>query len=193
MPQSLLSRRARSPPPPPSNARAVQEGSSWLFPDAWERYLAPIPEAERGDLVRAYHARLTSDDAAVRAAACVAWSVWEATTSKLLEDAELVESFAGPMAESLARIECHYFVNSGFLGPDNHLLHPARCARIAHIPTVIVQGRYDLVCPMKSAWDLHKLLPAAQFVVVPDAGHSAFDVGNQRALLDATDAFRAVR
>ncbi len=99
-------------------------GSNFVFPDAWEQYLAPIPPAERADLVRAYHKRLTSDDAAVRAEACRAWSVWEGRTSKLLPDQDLVESFGGPMAESLARIECHYFVHGGFFGPDNHLLHP---------------------------------------------------------------------
>lgn len=121
-----------------------QEGSSWLFPDAWENYLAPIPLAERGDLVRAYHKRLTSDDAAVRAEACAAWSVWEGSTSKLLIDPDVVAQFSGDrFAESLARIEAHYFVNNGFFDFDgeNHLLHPSRIARLAGIPSVIVQGR----------------------------------------------------
>lgn len=115
-------------------------GSNFVFPDAWEQYLAPIPVEERGDLVKAYYKRLTSADAAVRAEACRAWSVWEGSTSKLYHDESLVESFGGPMAESLARIECHYFVNSGFMDASNHLLAPARIARIRSIPSVIIQG-----------------------------------------------------
>jgi len=120
-------------------------GSNFVFPDAWEHYLAPIPEAERKDLVGAYHKRLTSEDPAVRAEACKAWAIWEGRTSKLLPDQDLIDSFGGPMAESLARIEAHYFVNGGFFGHDNHLLHPARVDRIRGIPAVIVQGRYDMV------------------------------------------------
>ena len=115
-------------------------GSNFVYPDAWEHYLAPIPAAERGDLVRAYYARLTSDDAAVRAEACRAWSIWEGSTSKLYPDDALVEQFGGPMAESLARIEAHYFVNGGFFDESNHILHPERIARIRGIPAVIIQG-----------------------------------------------------
>jgi proline iminopeptidase len=165
-----------------------QEGSSWLFPDAWEAYLAPIPVEERGELIAAYHKRLTSEDASVRAAACVAWSTWEGRTSKLLEDAELVGQFSSDrFAESLARIECHYFVNGGFM-EEGALLGGIDAIR--HIPTVIVQGRYDVVCPAKSAWDLHTAWPEAKFEIIPDSGHSAFDVGIQKALLDAVDSFR---
>ena len=128
-------------------------GSDWLFPDAWEAYLAPIPVEERGDMVRAYYKRLTSEDAAVRAEACKAWSIWEGSTSKLYPDEQLVDQFGGPMAESLARIECHYFVNNGFFDASNHLLHSERIERIRHIPAVIVQGaffrahRHPLVFP----------------------------------------------
>ncbi len=169
-----------------------QEGSSWLFPDFWEDFLAPIPAAERGDLVKAYHARLTGPDAAVRAAACRAWSIWEGRTSKLRVDADVVAQFSGDaFAESLARIEAHYFVNGGFFAAGEELLAPARIARLAGIPAVIVQGRYDVVCPAKSAWDLHRAWPAAALTLVPDAGHSQFEAGIQAALLDATDAFRA--
>jgi proline iminopeptidase len=173
-----------------------QEGSSWLFPDAWEDFLKPIPLAERGDLVRAYHRRLTSDDALVRASACAAWSIWEGRTSKLLMDPDVVAQFSGDrFAESLARIESHFFVNDGFFdfAGENYLLHPSRINKIRSIPTVIVQGRYDVVCPMKSAWDLHVAFPEADFRVVPDSGHSAFDVGIQKELLDATDRFRGAR
>lgn len=115
-------------------------GTSFIYPEEWEQYLAPIPEAERGDLLKAYYTRLTSEDAAVRAEACQAWSIWEGSTSKLYKDAALVDQFGGPMAESLARIECHYFTNNGFFDETNHLLHPDRIARIRSIPSVIIQG-----------------------------------------------------
>jgi proline iminopeptidase len=115
-------------------------GTSFIFPDAWEHYLAPIPVEERGDMVRAYYARLTSEDPAVRAEACRAWSIWEGSTSKLFQDEALVDQFGGPMAESLARIECHYFMNGGFFDASNHILHPDRIARIKNIPAVIIQG-----------------------------------------------------
>jgi len=172
-----------------------QDGASWLWPDAWEDYVAPIPEAERGDLIRAYHARLTGADAAARAAACKAWSVWEGRTSKLRQDPDVVAQFAGDaFAESLARIEAHYFMHEGFVNDAaGGLLAPARIAALAGIPAVIVQGRYDVVCPIKSAWDLHRAWPAADFKIIDDAGHSAYEAGTQAALLDATDRFAAAQ
>ena len=165
-----------------------QEGASILFPDAWEPYLAHIPEAERGDLVAAYHKRLTSEDPAVRLQAAKIWSGWEGATSKLLPDA----SFAGHYEEdefalAFARIEAHYFVNRGFFEVDGQLLQGA--GRIRHIPGVIVQGRYDVVCPIISAWALHRAWPEADFVISPDAGHSAWEPPNTRALVAATDKF----
>jgi proline iminopeptidase len=165
-----------------------QQGASILFPDAWEPYLAHIPEAERGDLVAAYHRRLTSDDPAVRLAAAKIWSGWEGATSKLLPDA----SFAGHYEEdefalAFARIEAHYFVNRGFFDIDGQLLRDA--GKIRHIPGVIVQGRYDVVCPIFSAWALHRAWPEADFVISPDAGHSAWEPPNTRALVAATDKF----
>jgi proline iminopeptidase len=164
-----------------------QEGASALFPDAWEKYLAPIPAVERGDLLHAYHRRLTSPDAAVRLEAARAWSVWEGTTSSLLVDEERVEkSGEVEFAEAFARIECHYFVNRGFLRP-NQLLD--EIGKIRHIPAIIVQGRYDVVCPMTSAWDLHRAWPEAEFIVVKDAGHSAREPGIAAALRHATDRF----
>lgn len=166
-----------------------QRGTSAIFADYWEAYLAPIPEDERGDLLRAYHKRLTSEDPAVRLEAARAWAVWEGSTSRLLPDPELIQRFSGDkFAEAFARIECHYFVNRGFFRSDAQLLEDAR--RIEHIPTVIVQGRYDVVCPMESAWALHKALPNAEFVLVPDAGHSMYEPGITRALVAATDQFR---
>jgi proline iminopeptidase len=165
-----------------------QEGASWIFPDAWEQYLAPIPIEERDDLVSAYYRRLTSDDAETRAIAAKAWSVWEGSTSRLIVDPDLQSKFSqDEFADAFARIECHYFMNRGFFETDDQLLK--NCDRIRHIPTVIVQGRYDVVCPMASAWDLHKALPDAEFIVVQDAGHSMMEPGILSALVDATDRF----
>ncbi len=169
-----------------------QEGASQLFPDAWETYLAPIPPRERGDLMRAYHKRLTGRDRAVRLRAARAWSVWEGTTSKLFTDPALVKRFAGSkFAEAFARIEAHYFVNKGFLRRDDQLLRDV--GRIRRIPGVIVQGRYDVVCPMRSAWDLHRAWPEAELVVVPDAGHSMTEPGIRSALITATERFAKLR
>jgi len=163
-----------------------QGGADFLFPDAWEDYLAPIPGEERGDLVSAYYKRLTSGNAEERLAAARAWSLWEARTSKLLVSEDLQNKYENPdFALAFARIECHYFIHRGFFQRDDHLLHHAD--RLRDIPGVIVQGRYDVVCPMTSAWDLHAAWPASQLIVVPDAGHSAFEPGIQAALLQATE------
>ena len=165
-----------------------QRGASILYPDAWEGYLAPIPEAERGDLLTAYHQRLTSPDPAVRLQAAKAWSGWEGSTSKLLPDADFVGHFEeDEFALAFARIECHYFVNKGWLDPEDQLLRDAH--RLRDIPGVIVQGRYDVVCPMESAWALHRAWPEADFIITPDSGHSAFENPNARALVAATDKF----
>ena len=166
-----------------------QEGASALFPDAWADYLAPIPVAEQGDLIAAYHRRLTSEDPVVQLAAARAWSVWEARTSHLIVDDDQVKSFDGEaFALAFARIECHYFVNRGFFRSDTQLLDDVD--RIRHLPGVIVQGRYDVVCPMDTAWQLHRRWPEARLVVVPDAGHAAFEPGIAVALIAATDGFR---
>jgi proline iminopeptidase len=164
-----------------------QSGASWVFPDWWQDFLTPIPAQERSDLVGAYYRRLTGEDEIARLAAAKAWSLWEARTATLLESQALQEHFtAAHVALSLARIECHYFVNDAFLAPDQ-LLRGTR--RLARIPGVIVQGRYDLICPMRSAWELHEAWPTAQLVVVPDAGHAAFEPGIRSALVSATDGF----
>jgi proline iminopeptidase len=166
-----------------------QSGASELFPDVWESYLAPIPEAERGDLLTAYHRRLTGSDSAAAVEAAKAWSIWEGATSYLLTDHSHVDHFADPdFAIALARIECHYFVNGCFLGSEDQLIRGVDLIR--HIPTVIVQGRYDVVCPVRSAWDLHAAWPEAELRITPDAGHSAFEKGNASALVAATDGFR---
>jgi len=165
-----------------------QEGASNIFPDAWEEYLKPIPLEERGDLLNAYYKRLTSEDKRVRLEAAKAWSIWEASTSKLFLDKSLMNSFGeSAFADAFSRIECHYFVNKGFFEREDQLL--LNVDKIRHIPAVIVQGRYDVVCPMVSAWELHKVWSEAEFIVVPDAGHSMTEPGIQTALIDATDRF----
>ena len=166
-----------------------QFGASEIFPDVWESYLAPIPAGERDDLLHAYYRRLTGDDQAVALEAARAWSVWEGATSFLLRDEKHVEhSGEADFALALARVECHYFVNDAFMGNERQLLDGVDAIR--HIPAVIVQGRYDVVCPMRSAWDLHRAWPEAELKITPDAGHSAFEPGNTAALVEATDAFR---
>lgn len=165
-----------------------QDGASHLFPDVWETYLAPIPPRERKDLMQAYYKRLTSSNRALRLAAARAWSIWEGSTSKLQTDPELVKKFGGGrFADAFARIECHYFVNGGFLKTDDQLLRGVK--RIRDIPAVIVQGRYDVVCPMRSAWDLSKAWPEAKLIVIPDAGHSMSEPGIKDALIRETDRF----
>ncbi|MEB2322263.1 MAG: prolyl aminopeptidase [Sorangiineae bacterium] len=165
-----------------------QEGTSHLFADAWEAFLEPIPEQERGDLVTAYHKRLTSEDPAERLRAAKAWSVWEASTSFLYQDPAYIQRNADDeFSLAFSRIESHYFVNGGFLARESQLLD--EIDRIRHIPGVIVQGRYDVVCPMQSAWELHRAWPEAELHIVPDAGHSAYEPGNVDALVAATDRF----
>lgn len=165
-----------------------QEGASYIYPDAWEPYFDHIPEDERDDMVGAYYKRLTSEDPEVRVAAARAWSIWEGSTSKLFPDLNLLNRFGdATFAEAFARIECHYFINRGFMLNDSQLLDDVE--KIRHIPTVIVQGRYDVVCPMTSAWDLHRALPEAEFNLIADAGHSAHEPGITAALVAATDKF----
>jgi proline iminopeptidase len=163
-----------------------QEGASRIFPDAWERYLAPIPPAERGDLMRAYHARLTSSDRAVQLQAARAWSLWEATTSTLLPSESMQSAMVRDnFALAFARIECHYFVNKGFFDHEDQLLRDI--AKIGHTPAVIVQGRYDVVCPMETAWALHRALPHAELIIADGAGHSAFEPEILHHLIQTTD------
>jgi proline iminopeptidase len=165
-----------------------QWGTSELFPDAFEAYRDAIPPGERGDFIKAYHLRLTSDDPAVRSAAAKAWSVWEAATSYLHVNADYVAR-AGEdrFALAFARIECHYFVNRGFFERETQLLDDI--GKIRQIPCVIVQGRYDVVCPTVTAWALHRAFPEAELRIVPDAGHSAFEPGIVHELVTATDRY----
>ena len=164
-----------------------QEGCSKIYPDAWENYVKIIPKDERHDFVKAYHKRLTSEDLAVRKEAGKAWSIWEGSTSKLIPIPEVVAGFGDDdFADAFARIECHYFINKGFFTEDNFLLN--NVDKIRHIPTVIVQGRYDVVCPAESAWDLHRAFPEAKLHIIQDAGHSLSEAGIIDALVSATDA-----
>ena len=166
-----------------------QEGASRIFPDYWEDFVAPVPPAERHDLLHAYHRLLTGEHDIARMAAAKAWSVWEGRTATLLPNAAVVKHFGDPhVALSLARIECHYFVNQAFLRPAQ-LLDDA--SRLAGIPGVIVHGRYDLICPFENAWALHQAWSGSELVVVPDAGHAASEPGIRSALVAATDRFAA--
>ena len=165
------------------------QGASAIFPETWEQYVRIIPEAERGDMVGAYYRRLTSEDEAVQREAAYAWSIWEASALKLLPDQKTIDEFTEPeMAIALARIECHYFINNCFFETDNYLIE--HIDRIRHIPAVIVQGRYDIVCPVMSAWDLHRAWPDATLKIIPDAGHASLEPGIASALVEATDNFR---
>jgi proline iminopeptidase len=165
-----------------------QFGASMLFPEQWAHYLAPIPPAERDDLLGAYHRRLTSADEAVRLAAARAWSVWEGATSSLVPNPAREAQYGGAQfALAFARIEAHYFVNRGFFSSENELLDGVD--KIRSIPAVIVQGRYDVVCPMTTAYELHRRWPEADFRVVVEAGHSAYEPGIMAELLAATDRF----
>lgn len=164
-----------------------QEGASWLFPDKWERFLAPIPAEERGDLISAYHKRLTGADPHAQIEAARAWSLWEGETITLLpnqasSDLHALDSYA----LAFARIENHYFVHAGFFA-EGQLLRDV--GRIRHIPGVIVQGRYDMATPAATAWALHRAWPEAEFHLIPDAGHAFNEPGILDRLIRATDAF----
>ncbi|KAG6834220.1 hypothetical protein H0H93_011083, partial [Arthromyces matolae] len=166
-----------------------QDGASHLFPEAWDEYIAPIPEAERSDMILAYHAQLNSTDAETRLNAARAWSKWEMATSRLFVDpAYLQRSENDDFANAFARIENHYFVNEGFMR-DGQLLEKQGIDKIRHIPTVVVQGRYDVVCPATTAYALKKVFPELELHIVPDAGHSSRETGIAKLLVEATNKF----
>jgi proline iminopeptidase len=166
-----------------------QKGCDLIFPDLWEKYVAPIPQEERGQMIQAYYKRLTSEDQQTRIAAARAWSGWEGSTIKLLPDPATVSTFEElHMSLSIARIECHYFINRCWFKTDNQLIE--NISRIRHIPAVIVHGRYDVVCPIKNAWDLHKAWPESQLQIIADAGHAADEPGILDALVKATEKFK---
>lgn len=162
-----------------------QEGTSRLFPDAWEKYLEPIPEAERHDMVPAYYRQLTGPDQVQQLRAAKAWSVWEGVTATLKSNPSVVDSFADSHAAlSIARIECHYFMHQSWL-EDNQLVRDV--GRIRHIPAYLVHGRYDVICPLEQAMDLSRAWPEAELTIVEDAGHAIVEPGITQALLHALD------
>ena len=165
-----------------------QDGASHVFPEAFEPYRDHIPIEEQGNLIKAYYARLTSDDVEVRRGAAREWTRWEMATSRLFPDPEYLDKAEDlDFAVAFARIECHYFINAIFV-EEAYILNNS--SKIKHIPTVIVQGRYDMVCPPRSAWQLHKALPHSKLVMVADAGHSMGEVSIARELVAATDAIQ---
>lgn len=167
-----------------------QFGASEIFPDVWESYHNHIPTEERHDFVSAYYKRLTHADADVRLAAAKVWSKWEAATSRLLVDLKSVDAFDDPtFALQFARIECHYFMNNAFFNTDNYLIE--NVSKIKHIPAAIVQGRYDVVCPARSAWDLHRAWPESQLHIIADSGHAASEPGIRSKLIELTEQFKA--
>ena len=164
-----------------------QQGASRIYPDKWERFVAPVPEAARGDMVGAYRRHLTGDDRAVRIAAARAWSGWEGETIRLLPDAALSATHdADDFALAFARIENHYFVHGGWL-EDGQLIRDA--GKLVDIPGVIIHGRYDMACPAETAWALHKAWPQARFELIEGAGHAYNEPGILNALIRATDEF----
>ncbi len=163
-------------------------GVAPLRPAEWERFLAPIPEAERGDLVAAYHRRLFGDDPEEQRRTAVAWSEWEASMVTLIQDPELEKELVEEHAAlAIARISAQFMLRRGWLEREDQLLRDVE--RIAHLPCVIVHGRYDLICPPRAAFDLHRLWPGSELVLVPDAAHLAFDGGIARELVRAADSF----
>jgi proline iminopeptidase len=165
-----------------------QEGCSWIFPEAFEDYLRPIPPAERGDLIAAYYLRLTDPDPDVQLKAARAWSAWEGKTLSLLPDPERVRRFSEEAyALAFARIECHYFIHGGFFDADDQLIRAAD--RLKRILGVIVHGRYDVVTPAKIAVDLARAWPEADLRIVADAGHAMTEAGIVHELVSATNRF----
>lgn len=166
-----------------------QRGASALYPDYWLDYLNEIPPAERHDMVSAYYKRLTSSNEQVRLSAAKAWSIWEGRTATLLPNNNVLEHFSDPWAAlSIARIECHYFVNQSFFRPDQLL---EEVGKLKDIPGYIIHGRYDTVCPLEQAWALHQAWPQAQFKVIAGCGHSAMEKGIRSALIEAADELGA--
>lgn len=168
-----------------------QQGANNIYPDEWEKYIEPIPEGERDDLVKAHYKRLTGDNYETQLKSAKAWSKWEGATSKLIQDPELINHFNNPeSAIAFAKIECHYFINNIFLEGNNYIID--NVDKIKHIPTKIVHGRYDIVCPVKNAWDLHKAMPESELKIIPNAGHSISEPDITKELLRAVEDFKTL-
>ncbi len=167
-----------------------QYGASKIFPDAWEKFLEPIDKENRDDLIGAYHKIFDGDDEKKKLEAAVAWSKWEASASTLSYKPEIINSFSNPkFALAFAFIENHYFINKGFLENENQLISTDNINKIRHIPTKIIQGRYDIVCPMETAWELYRNWPEAELIIAPSSGHSAIEKEITHFLVSATDEY----
>ena len=165
-----------------------QKGCSYIYPDEWENYKSIIPKNEQSNFVKAYYKRLTSTDQKIRSKAAEKWAKWEASTSKLIPDKNSLHHFDDTkVAEAFSRIECHYFINKGFFKYDGWILDQLEVLK--SIPISIVQGRYDVVCPMQSAWDLHKKMLHSKLYIIPDSGHSMMEKGIQKKLIELTELF----
>ncbi len=165
-----------------------REGANNIFPDRWESFLAPISPDKRNNLLKAYYEILTGDDHSKKIEAAKAWSTWEGSTVRLLLDENFIGDFSDEkFAEAFARIECHYFMNNCWFDSDNYLIE--NIDKIRNIPAVIVHGRYDIICPVVQAWDLHKAWPEADFHIIPDAGHSIYEEGIKNKLIEYTDKY----
>jgi proline iminopeptidase len=168
-----------------------QEGASKIFPDEWERFLEPIPVEERGDMIGAYFRRLTSPEKSLRRRAALAWSRWEGANLRLFFDPQKFDDFAEETrADALARIECHYFIHGCFLEEDDWIL--TRMGKLARIPAVLVHGRYDTICPLENAWELHRAWPGSELRIIPDAGHTSGETGTLDALIDTLDRLASI-
>ena len=167
-----------------------QYGASEIFPEAWDEFLKPIKENERGNLMNAYNKIFLGNDEKKKLDAAVAWSKWEASVSTLSYKPELVSSFSeSKFALAFALIENHYFINKGFLQNENQIISTESIDKIRHIPTKIIQGRYDIVCPMATAWELSKNWPEAELIVAPSSGHSAFEKEITHHLISSTNEY----
>ena len=168
-----------------------QEGANNIFPDRWESFLAPIPIEKRDNLMQAYYEILTGDDHSKKIEAAKAWSTWEGSTVRLMQDENFISDFSDEkFAEAFARIECHYFMNNCWFNSNNHLIE--NVDKIRHIPGVIIHGRYDIICPVVQAWDLHQAWPEADLHIIPDAGHSIFEEGIKDKILEYTEKFSSL-
>ena len=168
-----------------------QEGANNIFPDRWESFLAPIPVEKRDNLMQAYYEILTGDDYSKKIEAAKAWSTWEGSTVRLMQDENFISDFSDEkFAEAFARIECHYFMNNCWFNSNNHLIE--NVDKIRHIPGVIIHGRYDIICPVVQAWDLHQAWPEADLHIIPDAGHSIFEEGIKDKILEYTEKFSSL-
>lgn len=168
-----------------------QEGASLIYPDLWDKYWNQIPAEQRGDMVKAYYSQLTSNDDKLKLKAAQVWSTWEASTSKLILDNTFIDEYEDPeKALPFARIECHYFINNAFFKTENYLLENVH--KISHLPCVIVHGRYDVVCPAKNAWELHKAWPNSKLHFIADSGHSVMEKGITDKVIQATEDFKAL-